>query len=71
MTCQCRTNTDTTVVVCDSCATLVMMKLLGMPLEEQDTNQQAEAPVLFTPTEHDGMMSRVNCWLDELEVAHR
>ena len=46
------------------------MKLLGMPLE-QDTNRQAKAPVVFTPTEHHGMMSRVNGWLDELEVATR
>ena len=68
--CRCTINADKTVVVCDSCATRLMMELLGMPLEQR-VNQQAEVPVLLTPTEHHGMMSRVNGWLDELEVARR
>ena len=68
--CRCTINADRTVVVCDSCATSIMMKLLGMPLEQR-VNQQAEVSVLLTPTEHHGMMSCVNGWLDELEVARR
>ena len=68
--CQCRIKTDRTVVVCDACATRTMMKLLGMPLE-QNVNQQTEVTVVFTSTEHHSMMSRVNGWLDTLEVATR
>lgn len=71
MACQCRLNIDRTIVVCDACATRTMMQLLGMPLEQENTNQQTEAPILFTSTEHQGMIGRVNAWLDELEVATR
>ncbi len=71
MACQCRMNADRTLVVCDACATRTLMHLLGMPLEQENTNPQTEAPVLFTSSEHQGMMSRVNGWLDELEVATR
>lgn len=69
--CQCLANADRTVVVCDSCATRVLMNLLGVPLEQEDTKPQTKTTVIFTSTEHHSIVSRVNGWLDELEVAVR
>ncbi len=67
--CQCRTNTDGTVVVCDSCAAQMMVALLGL-LPDQDA-AQVEPPTVLTSVEYRGMTSAVNGWLDELEVATR
>ncbi len=65
--CQCKTNPDGTVIVCDSCATQMVEALLGL-LPEQDV---IETPTVLTWVEYRGMKSAINGWLDELEVATR
>ena len=63
--CQCRTNPDTTVTVCDPCAARMMSALMGL-LPDQD-KAQVESPTLLTTTEHRGMLSVVNGWLGILQ----
>ena len=67
--CQCQTNPDGTMVVCDSCAVQMMSALRGLLAPED--HAQVEIPMLLTPVEHRGMMNVVRGWRDELEVATR
>ena len=64
--CQCRTNADGTVIVCDPCAAHMMSVLMDLLPEEE-----IETPTVLTAGEYRGMTSAVNGWLDELEVARR
>lgn len=64
--CQCRTNGDKTVIVCDSCAARMMSALMGLLPEQEKAH--VEPPTLLTASEHRGMVSLVNGWLDTLQL---
>ena len=64
--CRCYTNPDGTVIVCNPCAAHMMSVLMSLFPEQEKA--RVESPTLLTATEHRGMLSVVNGWVDLLQL---